>query len=272
MELLFVAGSGPADAWIVTSYVVKDSAMAFAMQTWRVRSTSLESTNQPGYRFVGEFRKGQWVGVPFDVHPGYLLDNPPRTFRNLIGNGAPPKLPAGFSLFKAAFVGEERACGLGARVGDGGGSDMALWTTSPEGTRVLPLGPLDQEASTVAVGRDCVVVLPDKTGTTFKRLRGDTLTAVAIAERASVTSGTSDAALWIVHDHAVARVSLTEDAARANDVPLPRTPACPGSLEVTDVVARADDDVWITAGCAGETYLLHTQAAPPSSVATLPGP
>jgi hypothetical protein len=273
MQLLSIGGSGPADAWLVTSHVVKSSATAYAIKTWRVSSDSLKLTNGPGYRFVGEFRQAQWVGVPIDAHLGSRADSPPRTFRNLTGEGVPPELPPNFSLFDASFLGEERACGLGASIGDSSDTIiMAFWMTSPEGMRVVPLGPLDQAARTLAVGHECVILLPDKSGTTFKRLRGNTLTAVRIAEQASVASGTSDASIWIVHNRALARVSLTEEAARAKEVPLARTAACSGSLEVSDVVARADNDVWITAGCDTAKYLLHTQAAPPLSVATLPVP
>ena len=276
MDILYVGGPGPDDVWIGTSYVAEGGAMAFVMNTWNMKGGSLKLTNQPGYRFVGELRKGQWVGIPFAVHPGYVLDDPPRAFRNVSGSGPLPTLPPNLSLFKATFLGDGRACGLGARVGvKNAAVGMELWTAGPEGTHSFALGELVQEAEVVAAARECVVVTPDKDGTTFRRVRGDALSTVRIARSPNAISAAHDGTIWMADGTEVVRVQLAEASAEVKTIPLPAVPGCPERIRVSSIVAFEEGDVWLTASCEATANawsgLLHTQAPPPN-VAAWPAP
>lgn len=277
-ELLEVAGVGVDETWIGTSYVDPHApAQAFVMRTWHGKGGPLQPVAGPVYRFIGELRKGQSVGLPYGGPPGPMFDDPAEPLRNVAGKGPLPTLPRRLSLTRAAFSGTGGACALGGQHTKEGFGQV-LWTLGPQGQKTHPLD-FDypkQEAALFYTGGECLIVAhDDEDGTAFLRVRGGELRSVHIAYKYAVASVAEGGGIWLSDGAGVVRVSLGDTEAKAEPVPLPRIAACTKPLEVAGLVAFRDDDVWIDASCpqSPEPWhgLLHTQAAP-QRLETLPDP
>lgn len=264
-DVLTVAGELPGSAFVSTYFVGAEGAMQFNMSTWQVADGKAPTSVAPvGFRGMGALHEGHWVGLPFAVHPGYLIDDPPQKFRTFRGKGTLPTIPPKLSLYQVAFLGNGKACGVGALVGEQTMLRARLWT---EDGRTFPLDDApDADRARVfrGAGGECVLVAPGKSGTSFIRIRGDKLSTVESKRHATALSAARDGAIWLFdedHNDAVIRIRLREDAVDETVFAVPSLGECKSILG--SLVAFSDDDVWLTAGCNdARQVLLHTQPAP----------
>jgi hypothetical protein len=272
-DVLTVAGDGPDRAFVSTYFVTAEGAMQFDMSTWQMGDGKAPTQAAPvAFRAMGELHDGHWVGLPFAVHPGYLLDDPPQKLRTFRGKGSLPTIAPKLSLYQLAFLGGGKACGVGAVVGDKDALRTRLWTDDGA-TFPLELTDVEQARVLRGSGGECVLVAPGGSGTTFVRVRGGALTKVESRRRARAVTASRDGAVWLLdeEDDVVVRVRLREDATDETVFAMPSSQGeC--KLRPRSIVAFADDDVWLTADCSGGAQtLLHTQTAP-AKVETWPAP
>ncbi|HEX7602755.1 MAG TPA: hypothetical protein VF316_14160 [Polyangiaceae bacterium] len=280
IQILFVGGSAPDDAWI--SVLDEVGFPALAMDTWHVTGDAVARTAKR-YLAMGALRPGQWVALPTHQGPVYLYDQVPSKFEGLRGKGALPTVPADVHLLDVAFLGDGRACGLGVvEKPDAGTLSAVLWLSGADNAaRTLPLGAVDDAEAMRVVrgpGGECVVVTPGEGATTLARARGDALASVKMDRRATLATAVPSGTLWFYDDEkkAMGRAELAKDPIETAAFALPGGLAdCTELTDVTSVVALDDDDVWLTGQCwAGGKMrgdaLLHTE--PPGNVDVWPAP
>ena len=280
IQILFVGGSAPDDAWI--SVLDEAGFPTLALDTWHVTGDAVTRAAKR-YLAIGALRPAQWVALPTHQGPMYLYDQVPSKFEGLRGQGALPTVPADVHLLDVAFLGDGRVCGVGVvEKPDAGTLSAVLWINGADGaSRTLPLGAVDDASSMRVVrgpGGECVVVTPAKGATTLTRVRGDALTSVKVDRRAALATSTPSGALWFYDDEkkAMGRAALAKDPVALEAFALPGGLAdCTEITDVTSVVALDEDDVWLTAQCwAGGKMrgdaLLHTE--PHGNVDVWPAP
>ena len=280
VEVLFVGGSAPDDAWI--SVLDEEGFPKLGLDTWRI--TSAAATRVPKrYLAIGALRADQWVALSTHQGPMYLYDQWPSKFELLHGHGDLPTVAPQVHLIDVAFLGEGRVCGLGVIENpDAGTVSVALWAAGAgDAPRTVSLGPVDDPSSMRVVrgpAGECVVVTPTPAGASITRLRGGALASVKVDRRATLATSTPNGALWFYDDakKALGRADLAKDPMELTSFPLPGGLAdCTEITEVTSVVAPSDDDVWLTGSCwAGGQMrgdaLLHTE--PRGNVDVWPAP